>query len=605
VNKNTYKTLLFALVGLTALLCIIGVAIALGAISVLYRPEDITTSPSSLDPTLTWSSTPSSGSWATSSANSRSTTHTTLVYNNGKVDFILWAPVTFNKIPQNTPFYIYVNISQIAIPQGGGTTVFMLAYSPSGSSPRGINHARVLWANATHLTAKSITWTNGDTLQNTVNALDTSGSVINRTKFDPSKQLVIVIYANSGTDANNPYIYWIEVIQSGNILMKININSNLGAYTYVIPVTKYQMTIADMFVSYTAPDVLLQTSTTTTTTSTIPTLTVYALDSYTGKTATGSVYLNGTLVGQTGQKITLSTVNPNATQTIKISASGYYDYSFTARISGNLTAYVFLTPVSQPSEKVQVTFYTYDAITGNRINGTVSSGFNAFTSGKPYNLTKGYYTFTASAQGYKSLTFSVYISSNTVIPIYLYPASANTTTSGSVGYRPANTTTISKPDPQTYTGDYVGFHFINPSNASVTVSVYASIQGIVDTYHVLVETFNLPAYSDAYKSYNLRDVALKAGVLNIITPNPSAYKFTIMANNARIATISGDVAYQKYADLYVARGQGFTAMWGSGLQSPFTGASDWGQLLGALMPILIIALIFGLIEGVMPSGKKK
>jgi len=640
MNKNTYETLLFVLVALVALLCIIGVAVAVkgdpttflynatlqGATIYLVQPDGSLVQPYG----SYWSNGPSDtinldtasiGKWLTTKTNyvSNSYTEHIVIAYFVNASFLrlssesssIASSATFNFNPKISGLYvIYIRFTssdiQLYIYDSNKQLVYSRSQGKIISSANALEwdgNGAVFYFNASSSSLVS-------QISRAFNFIRGIGVMINFNTgpIDFTYSFMNATPATTSVAYGSKRAYFL-MNYSGNPIAYIKLVGPAGTLEktfrtpgeYYIRASDYNITVFP----YVQQSSNSQASNPTTTGPQSVSFTIYAKDGNTGLDVSGTVYLNDTLIGQTGKPLT-ATLNPNATQTIKVSASGYYDYTFSARLYTGAQYYVFLTPISTTQEKVTVTFYTYDAITGNSISGTVSSGFTTYQAGKPYNITKGYYTFTASAQGYKSLTFSVYISQNTIIPIYLYPQSYTATnSSGSVGYNPSTpTTTISQPNTNTYTGEYVGFHFINPSNTSVTVSVYASIQGVVDTYNVLVETFDMPAHSDAYKSYNLRDVALKAGVLNIITPNPGTYKFTIMANNARIATIAGDIAYQKYVDVYVARGQGFTAMWGSGLQSPFTGTSDWGQLLGALMPLLIIAMILGAITNAMPSKRR-
>jgi len=641
VNKNAYETLLFLLVALT-LLCIVGLAVAVkgdptkfmrnatlqGATIYFVQRDGSLVQPylsplsSNVNAVL---ETAGLGKWLSpSSANpicSSYTDHLLLIYlvNQSSITLqnkgVSGAFVTFNfgKYLQGL-YVLYIRFTSSAIEVYLYDSNKQLVYS--GSTGKSISCITAIdWDGygAVYYINSSTSSLVGQ-IANAFTLMKGIGILINFNTgpIDLTYSFMNATPTTVSAGANTKRAYML-LNYSGNPIAYIKLAGPAGALEktlrtpgeYYIRASDYNITVFP-YVQATRGS---QASNTTSSTAGLQsvTFTVYAKDGNTGLDVSGTVYLNGTLLGNTGKALT-ATLNPNATQTIKVSASGYYDYTFSARVYRGAQYYVFLTPISPVSEKVSVTFYTYDAITGNSIQGSVSSGFTTYQTGKTYNISKGYYTFTASASGYKSLTFSVYISSNTVIPIYLYPQSYTATnSSGSVGYNPSTpTTTISQPNPNTYTGEYVGFHFINPSNTSVTVNVYAQVKTSImgSVYNVLVDTVSLPARSDSYKAYNLRDVAGKAGVLVVGSVNPAEFLFTITANGNRIAQLTGDSAYQRYVDIYVASGNGYVSAWGSGLTGSTLGSFQWGDMLTQLMPLLIIAMIFGLIASFMPSKRR-
>ena len=332
------------------------------------------------------------------------------------------------------------------------------------------------------------------------------------------------------------------------------------------------------------------------------TLEVYAYDEYSGRNVTGDVYVNGSLAGKTFEPLTV----PNATLDVKIIASGYESKEF---LTAPGRVIVYLKPYSQPSEKVNVTFTAYDAETGGAVDATFSEGFTSWHSGQRVQMTKGYHTVSVSASGYKPLRFTVFLSGDAEIPVYLVKAGSNANYSGGVGYNPAhaNITNTNSPDPNVYTGCHVGFHIVNPSGEPAQVTIIGKTFGdaIITGYvpHVgVVDQFTVPPYSGTYKAYNLQDVAWRIGRLVMVTGcdinKASLYTFTIVANGKKVAIIKGTDAFNNYVDVYVASpgNASWTAGWG-GWDNASSGGNDaMMKMLGQLMPLLIIVLVFGLIS---------
>jgi len=323
------------------------------------------------------------------------------------------------------------------------------------------------------------------------------------------------------------------------------------------------------------------------------TLTVEAYDEYTGNNVTGDVYINGSLAGKTFQSLSV----PNATLNVKVVAAGYEAREF---LTAPGRVIVYLKPYSSPSS-VHVVFKAYDAVSGAAVDAVFTEGFSSWHSGENVTLTAGTHTITASASGYKPLRFTVFLSGDAEIPVYLVKTDSDA--NGGVGYNPSQVTIndTNSPDSAVASGCNVGFHFINPSSTPVDIHIVATTRSSIGfTYTKQIDELTLPGGTGYYKYYSIPDVARSLGMIGgpslgiCDRSSASLYEFTILANGKKVAVVPGDAAYGQYVDIYVSQppNASYTAGWGwtsSTLGIPST-------LLDKLMPILFIVLIFAVIQ---------
>ena len=261
---------------LITILCLsILLTLVYAGISVTYRtdlPTKYFSDPTSDDiGTLTVASKYGVNKHCTSTANSLNITSydqfpITLQYANSKYDFFSWHYVDIGKVPSNTVVYVYFNISQIAISEGGKAVIFAsIYYEYSGSY---FAMAQYILCNETHVWLTDYKDEGNEITQTCFQNAETY-SYVNITTFDPSAQLIICMKVKFLDTNYKAYHYDTYIIQNNQIILSYNYSEDISccdsAYLpTAVVIAKYQVTLADCFVSYDAPDVLLSEGETTT-----------------------------------------------------------------------------------------------------------------------------------------------------------------------------------------------------------------------------------------------------------------------------------------------------------------------------------------------------
>ena len=247
---------------LLVLSSIVFTTLVYSALSVVYRTDFPTTT--HLEPNDTVTNFCYKGNFginkhATSTANNLNLNSfpAQLQYNNGKYDFFAWHPVDTNKVPSNTIVYIYFNYSQIAIASGSKAVIFSMIHFKAGGDAHGYY---ILCSEDKVWTCKNVVsrgsgvssnWNNAENL-----AKRTEGN------FTEDAQLIVCVKVKF-IDNIRVYIYNVSLIQNNQIILDDQINEEWGDSSFtdkvltMFAVAKYQVTLADAFVSYDAPDVLL------------------------------------------------------------------------------------------------------------------------------------------------------------------------------------------------------------------------------------------------------------------------------------------------------------------------------------------------------------
>ena len=182
----------------------------------------------------------------------------TLQYNNGEFDYWSWHFEDLSKVPQNTIVYVYVNISQIAIGEGAKATIFQFTQYASAQDSVSKNYFVV--ANETHI------WFAHNDVDEEMQTLWLEAenyAQINATTFDPDAQLIICLKCKFLDSNYKIYLDRMYLIQHHQIISSYQIDKTIDGsgstktLPTVVVIAKYQVTVADSFVSYDAPDVLL------------------------------------------------------------------------------------------------------------------------------------------------------------------------------------------------------------------------------------------------------------------------------------------------------------------------------------------------------------
>ncbi|RLI81233.1 MAG: hypothetical protein DRP01_11135 [Archaeoglobales archaeon] len=475
---------------LILILCLsILLTIAYAGISVVYRTDLPTKyfAPSSYAITcLTKADNYGINEHATSTANNLNITSydqfpITLQYANDEYDYFAWHYEDLGNVPSNTVVYVYFNISQIAIAEGGKAVIFANLYTQYDGTNY-YNDVQYILCNETHVWLTDYVNEGEDTISTCFT--DAEGyAIVNITAFDPSVQLIICMKMKFLDENYKAYHYDTYIIQNNQIILSYNYNRDISCYSSsylptAVVIAKYQVTLADCFVSYDAPDVLLSEGTTT-------------------ETTTESKWLNFSV---NPSSYTIKYYNYSTKEVLKVgtgSLSEIYPYNSTILVKifddeGNkkfeskytmTRDYDIYIDFEFERAKYNLTIKVYDELLREMTADYIYIDSKSWRSVKEVSVivSEGSHRIRVYREGYKEFDNVVEVNQNATYCITLVPKTSNYTSDIGVS-TPVNATieeelytntTLYNP-PSELEKDYYGFIFRNERSNDVTIVVYGT-----------------------------------------------------------------------------------------------------------------------------------